>query len=55
MRYNAIIKTKNGDKENIIHMDFEKENIYDVLRAFEAVLNYAKGEEVSVFARRWTE
>ena len=55
MRYNAIITIKSGDKEDNIHMEFAKDDVYDVVKAFDTILNFAAGDEVQVFARRWTE
>lgn len=55
MKYTAIITVNKDGTENNIHMEFEKDDVYDVLQAFDAILNHSAGDEVSVFARRWTE
>ena len=55
MKYYGMISVKYEGKENDIHVEFEKDNVYDILRAYEVVLNHAKGEEVYIYARRWEE
>ena len=55
MKYTAMITVKKDGAENNIHMEFDRDDVYDVLQAFDAILNYSAGDEVSVFARRWTE
>lgn len=53
MKYSGMITVKADGKEQNVYLEFEKDNVYDILRAYEAILNHAKGEEISVFARRW--
>ena len=53
MKYSAMITVKNDDNEANVHMEFGEDDIYDVMQAFDTILNYATGDEVRVFARRW--
>lgn len=53
MKYSALIMVKNDDKEANVHMEFGEDDIYDVMQAFDTILNHATADEVKVFARRW--
>lgn len=52
MKYSGVITIKKDGKESNIYLEFDKDNVYDVMRAYEAILNYAKADEVNVFSSR---
>ena len=53
MKYTGVITIKDEGKESTIYVEFEKDDVYDILRAYDVMLNHAKADEVAVYARRW--
>lgn len=51
-KYSGVITLKQDGKESNIYLEFGKDNVYDVMRAYEVILNYAKADEVNVFSSR---
>ena len=39
MKYSGVITVKAEGKEQNVYLEFEKDNVYDILRAYEAILN----------------
>lgn len=52
MKYSGMITIKQDGKESNIYLEFDKDDVYDVMRAYEVILNYVKADEVYVFSSR---
>lgn len=52
MKYSGMITIKTDGKESNIYLEFDKDDVYAVMRAYEVILNCAKADEVNIFSSR---